>query len=108
MIDLDIRRVYLPYCVQLLPDGRYIVLNRLYKPIGIAVATWVDYVGHPSACTIKGLTAIRAAKMSHSNSPDLECIYLYADGCVPTDSKAKMAAYSERLAVLSALKIAVG
>jgi hypothetical protein len=33
----------LPYCLEVLKDGRLIVLNRGYKPLGVKTDLWVDY-----------------------------------------------------------------
>lgn len=101
----DFRRVFLPYCLQKLDDGRYIVLNRLYKPLGVMTSDWIKYEDHPSACKIKGLTAKRASLISHRGLPDLESIHLYADGSIPTDSKENMNGYSQRLAALAKLTV---
>ncbi len=101
----DLRRVFLPYCLQQLADGRYIILNRLYKPLGIATSEWVTYADHPSACFIQGLTAKEAALISHRGLPGLDSMHLYGDGSIPTDSKENMEKYSQRLAVLASLKI---
>lgn len=99
-----VRRVFMPYCLQRLKDGRYIVLNRLYKPLGVASRDWVDYESHPSAMQISGLTATRIPKLSWKGESDAECIYLYNDGCIPTDSAEHWDAYSKRLKLLAELK----
>lgn len=99
------RHIYFPYCVQRLKDGRYIVLNRRYKPLGISDNAWVDYESHPSAQPLEGLTAAKAKAMSHLGDDDIECIYLYADARIPTDSPDLWKAYEKRLQVLAKLKI---
>jgi hypothetical protein len=105
MIEEDFRRVFLPYCLQKLKDGRYIVLNRLYKPLGVASSAWVSYEEHASVFKLLGMTAKKAAAMSHRGLDDVECIHFYADASIPTDSPEKMAAYAQRLRVLAALRI---
>ena len=96
----------MPYCIEPLPDGRYIVLNRNYKPIG-EHSGWVEYETHPSATTIKGLNPAAVAKIDYRGAPDADGrIYLYNDGCVPTSSAANWRAYAERLQVLSSLELA--
>ncbi|MFM0265485.1 hypothetical protein [Paraburkholderia sediminicola] len=101
----DIRSVFLPYCVQRQEDGRYAVLNREYKPVGFWTKAHVTYEDHPTLVKIRGLTAARAAKISYNADPSVERIYLYNDGCVPTESAANMTAYLARLAVLAKLEI---
>lgn len=103
MDQQELRRIFLPYCVQKLEDGRYIILNRKYKPLGISDSAWVVYEEHPSAVTIKGLTAAKAKKISHKASDDRDTIHLYGDGCIPTQEKAHWVAYSERLRLLAEL-----
>jgi hypothetical protein len=98
------RHLYLPYCLQRLNDGRYIVLNRYYKPLGLPNTDWIDYDAHPSAQHLKGLTASKAKAMSHRKLEDLDKIFLYADGCIPTGSAENWAAYSKRLQVLADLQ----
>ena len=101
----DIRSVFLPYCVKRQEDGRYAVLNREYKPVGFWTRTHVTYEDHPVLVQIKGLTAARAARISYKGDTNIEVIYLYNDGCVPTESAANMTAYLARLAVLAKLEI---
>jgi len=103
----SVRRIYMPYCMQRLGDGRYIVLNRLYKPLGIVSRNWITYEEHPTALQVRGMTPALAQKLSWKGSDSVECIYLYNDGCVPTDSAENWHAYSERLRLLSSLQIEV-
>lgn len=102
---MSARHIYFPYCLDRLQDGRYIVLNRNYKPLGDAGSDWVVYEEHPSAQHLKGLTAAKAKAMSYKESTDLERIYFYNDGCAPTGSAEHWAAYSKRLQVLAKLQI---
>ena len=44
----DLRATLLPYCVQRLPDGSYIALNRDYKPLGFIDCGWVRYEDYPA------------------------------------------------------------
>lgn len=107
MVKDSFRRVFFPYCLQRQPDGRYAVLNRNYKPVGLPVpsADHVDYAETGCLVSVSGLTAARAKKLSWDGKPDLDLIYLYDDGCVPTDSPANWAAYCARLQVLARLEI---
>lgn len=101
------RWVFLPYCIQQLGDGRYIVLNRRYKPLGSFTTSWVDYETDPSACALNITPAI-AARLSWKGSEDTTLIHLYADACLPEESVVHMRAYSERLQVLMKLRASVG
>ena len=42
-----VRSSHMPYCIQRLEDGRYIVLNRHYKPLGETTREWVTYETPP-------------------------------------------------------------
>ena len=84
------RWVHLPYCLKRLEDGCYVVLNRHYKPLGFLTNDWVDYEAYPVVMKFKGLTPKVAAKLSYKGSEDLAMIYLYNDGCVPTNSAQHM------------------
>jgi len=106
MGTLEFRRVFMPYCIQRLKDGRFIVLNRDYKPLGIQTRELVDYDTHPSAAKIK-ITKAVARKLSWDDKENVDAIFFYNDGCVPTKSAVHMDAYLARLAVLAKLKIDV-
>lgn len=101
----EFRQVFLPYCLLRQADGSYVVCNRRYKPLGLTLTDHVIYEAHPVRVRFKGLTPKRAAKISYRGSEDLDRIYLYNDGCIPTDSAADWAAYSERLRLLAKLKV---
>lgn len=102
----DFRSVFLIYCLQRLPDGSYIALNRKYKPLGQAGAAWVDYETAPGRFKFKrALSAAQVVAISWNGNPDAERVFLYNDGCVPTDSAADWAAYSARLQRLAGLKV---
>lgn len=102
---MDIRQTHIPYCLLQLQDGRYILLNRNYKPLGLITADWIEYEAHPTAFALK-LTPAQAQKLSWNQSPDTTRVYLYNDGTIPTDSPAKLQAYMGRLDQLMKLKIA--
>jgi hypothetical protein len=101
----DFRSVFLPYCLKRQPDGRYAVLNREYKPVGFYTKTWVDYEKHPVLVKFKGITKIKAAKLSYKGDGSLDEIYLYNDGCIPTRNAENMNAYLLKLEILANLKI---
>ena len=101
----DFRSVFMPYCLDKQEDGRYVVLNREYKPIGFNVKDFFNYKEYPICSNIAGITPKLAAKLSWSKSEDTKRIYLYNDSCIPTDSAANMKAYLSRLQLLFKLKV---
>lgn len=103
MLD-DFRAVYLPYCLQRQPDGRYAVLNREYKPVGFYTREWINYSDYPVCVTIKGMTETLASKLSYNGNENLDQIHLYDDATSPAKGKREMKAYLERLSFLASLK----
>ena len=101
----DFRSVYLPYCLQKLEDGRYVVLNRAYKPLGFLSQEHVVYEEFPIAAEIKGIGPAVAAKLSWKGDTDVDRIYLYNDGTNPVSSEANMDAYLDKLRILAKLKL---
>lgn len=104
----DVRSVCLPYCLKRQEDGRYIALNREYKPLGFTKRDHVDYGDYPIAMKLKGMTAKKAAALDVDGRANLDWIYFYNDGCIPTDSAAHMHAYLGRLAALAKMKLDTG
>lgn len=100
---MEVRQSHFPYCIKKTNDGHWIVLNRYYKPLGVTGDDFITYESHPTAFKAK-ITPAVAKKLSHNQSEDTASIYLYADGCIPTDSHSHMEAYLARLAVLAKIK----
>jgi len=100
----DFRTYHLPYCLEKLADGKYVVLNRKYKPIGFYTTKQVDYESYPVAVKLK-LAPKTIQKLSWNGSDDPVKIYLYDDGCIPTDSTKHMTAYLDKIALLAKVKV---
>jgi hypothetical protein len=95
------RRVYWPYCIEQLEAGRYVLLNRRYKPLGIASRTYIrDYSPWSFRLSI---TAADAQQMSWDGSDDVSRVYFYNDGTIPTDGRQKLEAYEARLTRLASI-----
>ncbi|NTW20934.1 MAG: hypothetical protein HEQ12_11375 [Aphanizomenon flos-aquae DEX188] len=101
----DFRAVFLPYCLQKEPDGRYRILNRRYKPVGLTITEFINYEDYPVCVNLKSLGQTTAAKLSWKGDPDTDKIYLYNDGCVPTENSENMQNYLKRLEILAKLKV---
>jgi len=101
----DTRAIHLPYCLKKPEDGRYVVLNRDYKPLGFDTQDWLDYNAYPIPLKFKNLTEEVASRISHKGSKERDMIFFYDDGCIPTHAPEHMTAYLERLRVFAKLKI---
>lgn len=101
----DFRAVFLPYCLQKQPDGRYAILNRRYKPVGFMTKDHIKYEEYPVCAELKGIGSATAAKLSYKGDSDTDTIYLYDDGCVPTQSAEHMKKYLQRLEILAKLEV---
>src|SRR5687767_9964865 len=103
---LSPRHIFFPYCLDQLEDKTWVILNRNYKPVGSSATKFVDYTEAVDP-------SIRIAKITPTQARRISCrvdeasgsrLYLYDDGCIPTDSPANMAAYLQRLSALMSLK----
>lgn len=103
----DFRSVFMPYCLRKQKDGRYVVLNREYKPVGFFTREFVKYEEHPVAVHLEGIGTATATKLSWEGSENADEIFLYNDGSVPTASASNMKAYLAKLQILAKLKIKV-
>lgn len=101
----DFRSVFMPYCLRKQEDGRYVVLNREYKPVGFFTKEYVEYKDYPVAVHVEGIGPSTAAKLSFNGSDDTSVIYLYNDGCVPTLGEDNMKKYLAKLQILAKLRI---
>lgn len=103
----DFRSVFMPYCLAKQKDGRYVVLNREYKPVGFFTRDFVKYEEHPVSVHLEGIGAATAAKLSWEGSENTDKIFLYNDGSLPTASASNMKVYLAKLQILAKLKIKV-
>ena len=99
----EFRRVFLPYCIERVEGHGHVVLNRLYKPLGMRTDEHIDYVPH--AVRFAALTPTRAELLSHARSQNTDRIHLYADASAPTKSAEDWDAYQRRLQLLATLEL---
>ncbi len=100
----NFRTICFPYCLKKLENGKYVVLNREYKPIGFCTREHLEYEKYPIGLDLK-ITPKQAQLLSWNNSPNVEIIYLYDDETVPHRSKQNWDSYCEKLERLSEYKI---
>ena len=101
----DFRSVFMPFCIQKQNDGRYVVLNREYNPVGFFTQEFVNYEEHPVSVRFKGIDPSIAAKISWDGSENTDNMFLYNDGGIPTESEANMKTYLAKLQILAGLRI---
>lgn len=103
----ELRATLFPYCLQRLPDGSYIALNRDYKPLGFMDCGWVRYEDFPARFRFArrpSAATLRALSWNSSENP--EAVFFYNDGSVPfLGSQPATDAYLDRLARLGRLKV---
>ena len=86
----EFRQAFMPYCLERLDSGNYMILNRLYQCLGHG----------PEGVKFSRMTCKNAASLSWCGDSNLGAIYLYNDGCVPTRSPGAMAEYLKRVSKL--------
>ncbi len=91
----------LPYCLYRCADGRWLVIARSYKPVGVTSSEWVDYDtcdGIRLHLTPKQLEALGG--INDNKNPDARLrVSLYNDATNPQE-KQHRAAYFAKLAIL--------
>jgi hypothetical protein len=100
MIDqFFMERKFWPYCLQRRDDGKYVLLNRFYKPVGyIEEDGSAEYETWPIAFELE-ISPEQVAAMSHNGEANTMRIYFYAGSCAPWVSAKYRKAYFRRLAM---------
>lgn len=101
----DMRFIHFPYCLRRLEDGRYIPVNRRYKPLGVTSHERVIYEDHPGAMHVRGLTDELALELDVHKGARPGHIYLYEGNSTPLNSDKAMDEYLQRLKKLAELKM---
>lgn len=90
-------RRWLPYYVQPIDDGTFVLVNRHYKPVGTTGSEWVNYNEFPHLhmqLDIPQLWLFSHGETSRG--------YLFDDGCKPWRGRKTAKAYLDRLRALQA------
>jgi hypothetical protein len=100
---------HLPYCLQRIEDGSWIVLNRNYKPIGATSRDRIDYMAAPGRLMIDGRTLEPLARRMHNVERDGAGkpvrMWLYDDGNQPSKDKSTLDEYLYRLGFVANAKV---
>ena len=105
------REAFMPYCLTKLPNGKWVILNREYVPLGYttAASSSIDYqkIIEESAVPLK-LTPKKIAKLAAVGLNDKrdtsQRFWLYNDSCAPFNKKYKDA-YLEKIKLLMDLEV---
>lgn len=96
---------HFPYLIQQTSDGKWLALNRKYKPLGTTSDEWVDYDTHPGRIAIdhRSLAAIRRVAVNEQGDAGGrdQAIFFYNDGFSLTDSDSDWTRYAKILKVLA-------
>src|SRR5215831_17480923 len=95
-IDTTAERRLFVYCAHKCRDGKYILLDRFYKPVGWIGDVWADYEAWPRRFAVQ-ITPQMAAKMSYKGSDDVDRIWFFNDSCPPWRDDKNRKAYLKRL-----------
>lgn len=104
-VSTDFRAVYFPYCIEKQSDGTWVVLNRQYKPVGFNTSEFINYEEYPVSAKLSGIGPGICKKLSYSGEAEGNRVYLYNDGCIPTNSQKYMDEYLKKLAILAKLSL---
>jgi hypothetical protein len=100
----DFLSFFMPYCLKKQPDGRYAVLNRKYKPVGMVTDDQIAYDAHPVLVSMR-VTRSVAAELSWNGDASPDEVFLYNDATNPMTSPRDMRAYLKRIERLTKFKI---
>jgi hypothetical protein len=96
-------RIMSPYCLQKQSDGKYLILNREYSPLGFQPLHGRK-VDKETISFYMDITPQVAEELSFNGSQDLDSIYLYNDASNPINGGKAMEDYTRRLVLLMAIK----
>ncbi|MEL6384212.1 MAG: hypothetical protein AAFQ89_17510 [Cyanobacteria bacterium J06626_18] len=99
-MNVKLIKTQFPYCIHRIEDGRYVILNRNYKPLGMTredSVDWVDYAPH--AIELR-LTPKRIEQLDAQGNGSESRVYLYYSIHTVTQAD-EWAAYCKRLKVLA-------
>lgn len=96
---------HMPYCLDLQQDGRYVVLNREYKPIGFHTEDFIKYSDFPVSVNFKKLSPGVVAQLSVDGNSDPSRIHLYCDSYQTLTTPLLMNAYLKRLRLLMSWEV---
>ena len=100
--ESDYFRMFMPYCIKQIEDGRHVVLNRFYKPLGHPSGVWVVYEDYAVDISPK-VGSKRMEKIAVKADDGIA--FFYDSSCHPLLSAKYMNAYLQRLSALKKFKV---
>lgn len=104
-----VAHTHFPYCLQKTRDGKWLVLNRNYKPVGTTSKEHVDYDAHADRLNIDNGTIAALRKLAVLNiadgADDPGLFYFYRDDSMPTESASNWNRYAKILELLARGKV---
>jgi hypothetical protein len=91
------------YCLVQCADGRWLVLNRQYKPLNTGITRWVDYdtcAGIRITLTDRQVATLTSDGHPPAHRWGYRKVWLYRDETSPDRSKALLLQYLARVTVL--------
>ena len=102
----EFRQIFFPYCLDQNDDGTWTLLNRQYKPLGFNTSDYINYDNYPIHVRTPKIRFSKLQKLSWQPiEKDEKRIFLYNDGCIPTNSKKYMDSYLEKIRILMDIQV---
>lgn len=80
-------KIFLPYCLREIDDGKWIFLNRRYKPLGVNTTDFINYNQERSAFRFVSDPGYRLSEILGAPvGRDKRHFFFYTDGYVPIES----------------------
>ena len=92
--------IYMPYCLEKIAEGQYVLLNWHHHPIGWPLEHGLPHDEYPITYEFDELTPAVAASISVNGATNRDRIYLYNSSCLPWSEDKHMVRYRKRLARL--------
>ena len=101
---------HLPYCIQKTSDGKWLLLNRNYKPLGtVGKEIWVDYDSHPDRVALDHRSVAALKKLAvyeiEDQPEDPGILYFYKDGDTIADTDAAWNSYAKVLQAVAKARV---
>lgn len=101
------RRIFMPYCIIRLESGKWVIVNRHYKPLGsLDQRKWYDYEEYAVHIKWDKRHRRKLADLGGTSESPEDFVALYYDATNPERSEKLMKRYAEKLEILGKLLIA--